>query len=259
MGFSLRLHTMSMSLPSILRAVQHGVSAFFKADLKLQRADSGVRIVLEEKTAEPKPRPPSRAEKTAQREQQELELMRTQLAQLLGELPTTRDTMKHLVLVEQALAKKGLRALHKVPLDVLRRAHVQLEGLVTNWTPVGLASLRSRMAVAIIDREHLDHDAEADAYRTAAVLDNSPESLPETKEADVADGLSDEDALAAAYAALGASAPAPLEYSVEMHGELESPAARALQRLATRAPTHVPERRTAPAGNDPIRLRELEA
>lgn len=250
---------MSISLPDIVRAVRHGVTAFFKADLKLQRAESGVRIVLQEKSAEPRPKPPSRAEKTAQREQQELELMRAQLAQLLGELPGTRETMKHLVLVEQALARKGLRALHKVPLDVLRRAHVQLEGLVTNWTPVGLASLRSRMAVAIIDREHLDHDAEADAYRTAAVLDNSPESLPETREAQASDSVSDEDALAAAYAALGASAPAPLEYAVEMHGELESPAARALQRLATRAPAHTPERRTPAPSAEPIRLREIEA
>jgi hypothetical protein len=129
-------------------------------------------------------------------------------------MPETRQTMRHLVFVEQALAKKGLKALHKLPLDVLQHALAQLEGLVTNWSPVGLASLRSKMAVAIIDRDHLDHDAEADVYRTAAVLDAPcprPVCAPES-----ALGPSDDDALAAAYAALGAVAPGAVETQSEL-------------------------------------------
>jgi hypothetical protein len=109
----------------------------------------------------------------------------------------------------------------------------QLEGLVVNWSPVGLAALRSRIAVAIIDRENQNPDAEADAYRTAAVMDTLPNS-------DFEDGLdvsTDDDALAAAYAALGDMAPGG---APEMQGELGSSSAKALARELTRAAADAP-------------------
>jgi hypothetical protein len=167
--------------------------------------------------------------------------MLQQLRALLAELPQARQTLRHLVFVEQALAKKGLRALHKLPLEVLQRALEQLEGLVTNWSPTGLASLRSKMAVAIIDREHMDPDAEADAYRTVAVLDAEPlqEPLPQVE------SCTDDDALAAAYAALGSLAPETA--AVELHSELGSPSARAVAPPPARAGDGVE-----------IRLRELQ-
>jgi len=231
----------------LIHSVRHGVTAFFQHDLKLKRAEDGVRIVLQERPAEPKTRVPSRQEKVAQRENEELKLMRTQLAELLNELPGARDTMRHLVFVEQALQKKGMRALHKLPLDVLQRALEQLEGLVTNWAPVGLASLRSKMAVCILDREHMDPEAEADAYRTAAVLDSAPpepaEPLPQR---------SDDEALAAAYAALGNLAPSSEPVAIVTQGELNSRSARVLQREAQRPAF----RDTAPP--DTLKLRELQ-
>lgn len=234
----------------ILHPLRQAAAAFFKHDIALRREGDGVHIVLEERKAKAV-RKPSRAEVTEQREKAELELMRVQLAELLNELPGTRDTLRHLVFVEQALEKKGLRALHKLPLDVLQRALEQLEGLVTNWSPVGLASLRSKMAVAVIDREHMDPEAEADAYKTAAVLDGhdhghehgheggppsvsgpitvrGPQDLPEVQES------SDDEALAAAYAAIGAMLPPEPTADVEMHGELNSPSARAVLRESTR-------------------------
>jgi hypothetical protein len=98
---------------------------------------------------------------------------------------------------------------------------------------VGLAALRSRIAVAIIDRENQNPEAEADAYRTAAVMD----TLPDSEFQDGLDVSTDDDALAAAYAALGDVAPGA---TVEMQGELGSSSAKALARELTRAAGEAP-------------------
>lgn len=191
------------TLKSLIQPLRAAAAAFFKHDLAVQREGKSVRVVLEERGPGGEKKP-SRAEVAARKEKAELAQMRAELAALLNELPETRQTMRHLVFVEQALAKKGVRALHKIPLDVLRRALEQLEGLVLNWSPAGLANLRSKMAVAVLDRENMDPDAEAEAYKTAAVL----ESTPAPAAADEP-GRSDDEALAAAYAALGSIAPGP--------------------------------------------------
>jgi hypothetical protein len=102
------------------------------------------------------------------------------------------------------------------------------------------------MAVAIIDREHRNPEAEADAYRTAAVMD----SVPEASIGPEPEGNEDE-ALAAAYAALGHLAPAAAE--VEVQSELHSPSARGVGRDAARAFSHS----LPPAEN--IQLRTLQS
>lgn len=239
----------------ILSPIRRAGAAFFKHDLALKREPDGLHIVLEAKSAkgaEPpakKKAKPSKGEreKAAERKAaQELQLMLQQLEELLDEVPETRQTMRHLVMVEHALRKKGVRVLHKLPLDVLQKAHEQLEGLVTNWSPVGLASLRSKMAVAILDREHMDPNAEADAYRTAAVIDQAP-AYPEPPDSqpDVHE-LSDEDALAAAYAALSTAAPVE---TIEFQGELGSKSAKAVAPAVPRPGEQTGE----------IKLREVEA
>jgi len=184
-------------LLQILRPLRQAAAAFFSHDLTVQRGKDGVRLVLEERVpaADPK-RAPSREKQATQKEAGELALTLEQLNALLAESPDARKTMRALVFVEQALAKKGLRALNKLPLDVLQRALDQLEGLVTNWSPRGLAGLRSRMAVAIIDREHMDPQAEADDYRTTAVLDAQTTEVDAP--AEIEDHSDDDDALAAA-------------------------------------------------------------
>lgn len=232
------------ALSKLFQPIRHAAAAFFKHDLALRRDPAGLQIVLEPKppAAEPrKAKKPSRADAAALKEKQELVLILQQLQELLDEVPDTRAALRHLVFVEQALQKKGLRALHKLPLDVLKRALEQLEGLVTNWSPVGLANLRSKVAVAIIDREHMDPEAEADAYRTAAVMDNRPEPAAEPEPA-----ISDDAALAAAYAALGAMAPSN---EVEFQGELGSRSARAVAAPLPRVNEHAGE----------IQLRELQS
>ena len=208
----------------IFAPLRQAVAAFFKHDLALRRDDAGLQIVLEPKVEngpKKKPKKGSREDVAQQKDKQELALVLEQLGTLLSELPETRQTMRPLVFVEQALRKKGLRALHKLPLDVLQRALEQLEALVTNWSPLGLANLRSKMAVAILDREHMDPEAEADAYRTAAVID-AVEEDPAHPDVQI---VSDDEALAAAYAAMGALPPAG---DIEFQAELGSSSAKAM-------------------------------
>jgi hypothetical protein len=217
----------------ILRPFRKAAAAFFSHHIALRRDEGQVLIVLQERAdPERKNKAQLRAEQLAREEREEFELMMSQLRGLLDEIADTRTAMRHLAFVEQSLGRKGLRALHKLPLDVLRRALEQFEGLVTNWSPAGLANLRSKMAVAIIDREHSDPEAENDAYRTAAVLDASPmTSLPEVEV------RSDDEALAAAYAALGNLAPV----GVEIQGELGSASTKALAPPIPRASETGPE------------------
>ena len=87
----------------------------------------------------------------------------------------------------------------------------------------------------------MDPDAEADAYRTVAVLDAEPlqEPLPQVE------SCTDDDALAAAYAALGSLAPETA--AVELHSVLGSPSARAVAPPLARAGDGVE-----------IRMRELQ-
>ena len=237
------------ALFKLFNPIRQAAAAFFRHDLALRRDSGALHIVLEPKAssrapskAPAKPKKGSRAEDAARKDKQELAQILQQLGGLLDEVPETRGALRYLVFIEQALKKKGLRALHKLPLDVLQRALEQLEGLVTNWSPVGLASLRSKMAVAVIDREHTDPEAEAEAYRTAAVMDARPEEALQPEE----QGLSEDDALAAAYAALGTVAPSG---ELEFHGELGSASARALA-----APLPRPTDAVAP-----IQLRELQS
>ena len=232
-------------LLKLFNPVRRAAIAFFRHDLALRKDPAGLQIVLESRAAVPvapkKIKKDSRADLAARKEKQELALILAQLGELLAEMPETRSALRHLVFVEHALQKKGVRALHKLPLDVLQRALEQLEGLVVNWSPAGLASLRSKMAVAVIDREHMDPEAEADAYRTAAVMD-TPHLEPAQPEVTT---LSEDDALAAAYAALGNLVPSQ---EVELQGELGSRSARAAGPALPKV--------TETAGN--IELRELQ-
>ncbi len=186
-----------------LSPVRHAAVAFFKHDLALKRQGGAVHVVLEERSGDGKSRPPTPAERAARRDAELLALIRRELRELLDELPASRASLRQLAFVESALGKKGLRALDKLPLDVLKHALDQFEQLVTNWSPVGLATLRSKMAVAVIDREQAGEAADGDAGPTSLALARAAgmSELPEVVD------RSDDEALAAAYASLGEAAP----------------------------------------------------
>ena len=213
------------ALLNLFDSLQRAAAAFFKYDVALKRDGTGLHLALEDRP-EPEQKRKKRAsgsheDAVARKLEQELVLIHRHLGDLLAEVPQSRTTLRQLVFVEEAIQKKGMRALHKLPLGVLQRALEQLEGLVTNWSPEGLANLRSKMAVAILDREHMDPCIEADAYNTAAVLDTMPMAISQP---DV-NVVSDEDALAAAYAALGNMMHTE---AIQFQGELGSPSAKAV-------------------------------
>lgn len=139
-------------MSSFLRALQPlktAADAFFRHDLKLRRGERGLEIALDEPSPEARLSKAERAEfERRQRDAALLEAMRSDLATLLDEGDSTRRTMRALVLFESALRSDGLAALDKVPLPVLAKALEQFEGLVSNWSAIGLATLRSKMAVA---------------------------------------------------------------------------------------------------------------
>jgi len=244
-------------LTFVLKPLQRVARAVFSQHLAMRRGQAGIELVLEDRVDGRQKGPSTDPLLAAQqlKEREALKLMRQQLALVLGEVPETRATLRHLVFVERALRKSGLRVLHKLPLDVLQRALEQLEALVINWSPEGLADLRSKMAVAIIDREQMDPDAEADAFRTSMPMDaidllDPPMAMPEITE-------SDEDAqtLAAAYAAMSHTAPvdesaARVEFQMPLGAASPKPASH----------TAAPKRGTsAAAGAMPeLSLRELE-
>lgn len=238
------------SLPTLFTPLKNAVLAFFRHDLAVRRDEGRVRLVLEDRLQEPKPRLPSRAEQAAQKESHELASAREDLARLLDQDSRLRSTLRHLAFVEHALEKKGWRGLYKVPLDVLQKALSQLEDLVTNWSPEGLACLRSKMAVAVIDREHDNPEAEADAFRTAAVLDNPQHLAAQAIETAKASSEDEDAALRAAYELLGVVDPVPASPPVEVQAELGSRAAKVLSRHASRASAAEPATE--------IRLRDVQ-
>ena len=78
--------------------------------------------------------------------------MKRALYQLLEQHPSSRQLMRHLDLVERTLHSGGLDALKAVPVRVIAKALTQMERLVSDWSPVGLAELRSRLAMMVKTR-----------------------------------------------------------------------------------------------------------
>jgi hypothetical protein len=126
------------------------VGGLFTREVRLERDGKNLNIKLGAKagappqTAKP-PAPPSPAEL-------ELQQMRAELKKLLDLHPGTRRVMRHLVYFERALATQGLQAVIDVPEEVLSTALEQLEALVSNWSNRDLATLRSKMSVAAVNR-----------------------------------------------------------------------------------------------------------
>lgn len=110
--------------------------------------------VMKRRAAKKAPPPPPKSRAVQGLDTAKLVLMRTELRMLLKRHPQARSLARHLAYFERALHKSGARAYDEVPVDVLRKALIQIEFLVTNWSAVGLAELRSRLAISISDREH---------------------------------------------------------------------------------------------------------
>ena len=80
---------------------------------------------------------------------QRVRRIRRDLYDLLGQHPSSRKLMRHLATVERTLQTEGLRGFEALPVRVVARALAEMESVVRDWSPVGLAELRSRMAVIV--------------------------------------------------------------------------------------------------------------
>jgi hypothetical protein len=98
--------------------------------------------------------------------------MRRDLYGLLERHPASRQTMRHLDLIERTLRRIDIDAVEALPVKVLAKGLDELEALVWDWSPVGLAALRSRLAVTVKRRRH-----EADAL-TSSQLERYDSSAP---------------------------------------------------------------------------------
>lgn len=122
------------------------IARLFFSDLKLERKGKNLNVKLAAKA--PEVRQPAPVDKAMA----EALPLRAALKTLLDSHARTRRVMRHLAFFEGALAIHGLKATAEVPVEVLSVAVGQLEALVGNWSNPGLAELRSKMAVAIVER-----------------------------------------------------------------------------------------------------------
>lgn len=141
---------------TLFAPLRHAAFLFFRAQVQV-KVDGGMRVELSDGQGR-RVVPPE--ELAARRERAELELVQRELAGALDAAPEIRAELRHLAYIEHAMQQKGLRALRLVPLDVLEKALQQFEGLVSNWEPRGLATLRSKMAVTVRERQATEAPAE---------------------------------------------------------------------------------------------------
>jgi hypothetical protein len=83
---------------------------------------------------------------------QRVKHMKRHLYTMLEQHPGSRQLMRHLDLAERTLRSGGIEALEALPIRVIAKALAQMERLVWDWSPAGLAELRSRMAVMVKNR-----------------------------------------------------------------------------------------------------------
>lgn len=118
-------------------------------------------------------------EQAREEKRQRIRQMKRDLYRLLEQHPSSRELMRHLDLVERTLRRTGFKGLGTLPLRVITKALTEMESLVSDWSPTGLAELRSRMAVMVKEREH---EADQDSISTASLELHMPNAADVTEE-----------------------------------------------------------------------------
>jgi hypothetical protein len=114
---------------------------------------------------------------------QRVKQMRRELFTLMEQHPGSRKVMSHLDLVERTLRSGGFQTVEALPIRVIAKALSQMEQLVVNWSPVGLAELRSRMAVMVKSRANEPSREEASTSTLELDLANAAD-VTEVDDAD---------------------------------------------------------------------------
>jgi hypothetical protein len=125
-------------LKSQLGSSLQSVGTFFKRPLNLENGEIKLGVARSTLLAQ------ARAD-----ERKHVRRMRADLFFMLEQHPSSRELVRSLALVERTLQLKGFNGVDQLPQKVLARALTELERLVWDWSPVGLAELRSRLAVLV--------------------------------------------------------------------------------------------------------------
>lgn len=147
------------------------VRRLLQLQLRLRWQGRRPRFVLEDPSQSPPPPPvaprPRRSRKAAPASSSEPgskapaeadSAMHRELQVLLTQHHKTRQLMRHLAYIERHLKLAGPDGLDALPLDVLKKASVQLEELVSDWSSPGLAELRLRLTMLVSDKEDATHN-----------------------------------------------------------------------------------------------------
>lgn len=131
--------------------------AVFAQQLRLRRSDKGFKLVLEDPKAAAAGDDATPEAAAARQAQQMCE----RLAALLDAAPGIRRVLRHLAAVEHGLAHKDADGLFlfDVPVERLRVALRQLDGLLGATVPPELDALRVRLLDAIAVQEKLAREA----------------------------------------------------------------------------------------------------
>ena len=148
---------MKQDIKSQIGSSLHSVSAFFKRPLNLHNGE--LRLGVARSTL---------IEQARATEHKQVRRMRADLFFMLEQHPASRDLVRALALVERTMQRSGFEGVDQLPHKVLARALVELERLVRDWSPTGLAELRSRLAVLVKNKP-------VEPAKAAAADSESPE------------------------------------------------------------------------------------
>ena len=129
---------MNEALKSQIGHSLHLVGAFFKRPLNMQNGEISLGVARS-----------TLIEQARATERKHVRRMRADLFFMLEQHPASRDLVRSLALVERTMQRSGFDGVDRLPQKVLARALTELERLVRDWSPVGLAELRSRLAVLV--------------------------------------------------------------------------------------------------------------
>jgi hypothetical protein len=129
---------MKQDLKSQIGHSLHSVGTFFKRPLSLQNGEISLGVARS-----------TLIEQARATERKHVRRMRADLFFMLEQHPASRELVRSLALVERTMQRSGFDGVDQLPQKVLARALTELERLVWDWSPVGLAELRSRLAVLV--------------------------------------------------------------------------------------------------------------
>ncbi len=122
-------------------------------------------------------------EKTLQ-DDEALQRMRSELKDLLNLSAGARDVLQHLAGLERALKTLGLGAFEGLPSHVLKRTAAQLENVLPQPVPAGIAEIRARIAKTLAAHERVQSAPAAKPVQQTIYFSDDKLQVSETTHTD---------------------------------------------------------------------------